>query len=572
MKKLFVLGMYLACLLHSDKRLEAADDRQAERLQKLIAALDDSDRNAVLAAMKKLGTYGAAAKEAVPALGRRFRQTDKEIGGQAARTLAQIGQAAVPEVTAALQEGPPAIRARALLTLGTIGHEAGAAVIPVRDLLVHPEAKVRLLAALALDGMHEAARPAADYLARALRDPDRQVRYIAADALFQIGPDMVGRVAAAARDGELDTRINALMSLGRFLNSPDAVKALAEALQDQDPKIQGAAAGSLIRLGTRAAPAAKKLLDILSRSDLETQVRAFTAVLAVSRPDDGPLRDAITALNGKSRWFQADIPKSFGDDPRKTATTLAAFLRSADATERLAALLALARVKSAAKEHVPSLKKCLADPDRSVRCAAMLAVAAADRKLRFEPEHLSRQMNAAIESCKGASDSAEVIRLHLLLSIIPSLSLPDESALRETLEQSRLWVCRSLDEQHFSTEDLPRLVQAINLTAQLHLGFTEPFSRLTFKLQNEIDRTKEPMRAVIAFDRLGKGVPLDSLYYPAIQQQWTRILTRVPVEAFILEKSQKIERLQQVQKDQQRRLSITRSAAGSLHSLMDDCG
>src|SRR5207247_2265066 len=106
---------------------------------------------------------------------------DKEVAGQAAQTLAQIGPASVPELIKALDHPSPGVRMRALLTLGTLGREAGKAVLPVRDLLKHKDANFRLLAALVLGTMHEEAHEAAANLEIALRDSDRLVRVVAAD-------------------------------------------------------------------------------------------------------------------------------------------------------------------------------------------------------------------------------------------------------------------------------------------------------------------------------------------------------------------------------------------------------
>ena len=215
MRVLVVAGVVL--LLSSDVHIVYATEPQtADKIAKLIQALEDADRAVILSAMKKLGNCGTAAKQAVPALSARVRSNDKEIANQAARSLAQIGSAAVPHLVKALHDSSPAVRTRALLTLGTIGREAGDAVGPVRDFLSHPDAGVRLLAALVLGAMHEEARPAADHLEAALRDSDPRVRFVAADSLYQIGLDTVNHLVVVLKDEDdlvhVAPRIDAILA------------------------------------------------------------------------------------------------------------------------------------------------------------------------------------------------------------------------------------------------------------------------------------------------------------------------------------------------------------------------
>lgn len=66
------------------------------KIAKLIEALEDRQHSVRISAMKRLASYGTAAKKAVPALGEVLRGSYKNLGDEAARTLAQIGKASVP--------------------------------------------------------------------------------------------------------------------------------------------------------------------------------------------------------------------------------------------------------------------------------------------------------------------------------------------------------------------------------------------------------------------------------------------------------------------------------------------
>src|SRR5437660_12339989 len=92
-------------------------------LERLLKTLDAPAKAERLAAMKDLGNLGTAAKAAIPQLVERLRDTNKEHADQAdqaARSLAQIGWPAVPELVKVLNDPSPAVRGRALWALGVI--------------------------------------------------------------------------------------------------------------------------------------------------------------------------------------------------------------------------------------------------------------------------------------------------------------------------------------------------------------------------------------------------------------------------------------------------------------------
>lgn len=97
-------------------------------------------------------------------------------------------EAAVAEVTAALNDPNPAVQIPALLKLSEFGQEGATAAPLVLERLKSKDKNVRRYAALALVRV---ARPAeaVPALTAALRDPDRDVRQQAAMALGELGPE-----------------------------------------------------------------------------------------------------------------------------------------------------------------------------------------------------------------------------------------------------------------------------------------------------------------------------------------------------------------------------------------------
>src|SRR5206468_3290057 len=68
------------------------------RMEKLVKALQSPLKADRMAAMKEVGNRGTAGKDAIPFLTKPLRREHKDEPEQAARTLAQIGAPAVPEL------------------------------------------------------------------------------------------------------------------------------------------------------------------------------------------------------------------------------------------------------------------------------------------------------------------------------------------------------------------------------------------------------------------------------------------------------------------------------------------
>jgi len=340
------------------------------------------------------------------------------------------------------------------------------------------------------------------------------------------------------KDNDRDVRLNALQALTRFVDSEKVVKALQEALQDQDGKIRQLAAGSLIRLGRLAKAALPQLVEILKENNKDMQEKAFTAIMAIRDRRDFELRDSLGLLNESGQWAQA---RPF---PQPALKAIPAQLSDPNPTRRLTAALALGRIGPAANGTLPLLKKLLADQNPVVQAAAQLAIARIDAAPGNKLTKVDDIIQEAILNQKGKADPAELVRLHILLSTIPSLPFGNkgaDQALKDSLAKSRQWVRERLDDCRFNLENLAALVEGINLAAQWNLGFTEPFTFLSYKLQNVVHESKDPLLAVLAFNNLGNGVPPASPYWPVIQQQWIQLLPKVPLDLLILEQNQKVQ-------------------------------
>lgn len=91
-------------------------------------------------------------------------------------------------------------------------------------------------------------QPAAEFLVQALADEDRWVRYLAADALANIGAtNSVDSIISLLRDPDQDVRFAAAAALGK-LGNPKAVKSLQEVLKHDNGYVKVAAEEALAKI------------------------------------------------------------------------------------------------------------------------------------------------------------------------------------------------------------------------------------------------------------------------------------------------------------------------------------
>ena len=96
-------------------------------------------------------------------------------------------------------------------------------------------------------------QPATEFLVQALADDDRWVRYLAADALANIGAtNSVDSIVSLLRDPDQDVRFAAAAALGK-LGDPKAIKSLQEVLKRDNGYVKIDAEESLEKLSPQGA-------------------------------------------------------------------------------------------------------------------------------------------------------------------------------------------------------------------------------------------------------------------------------------------------------------------------------
>jgi HEAT repeat protein len=217
---------------------------------------------------------------------------------EAAETLGEIGDAAIPGLIRELQHADWKVRKFAAYGLGEAEPELerAQAVAALTERLVDSSADVREQSAWALGEIEDAAAVAA--LSEALqRDADRRVRLRAAWALGEIEHESaVPALVATLKDSDVSLRKEAAWALGE-IESGLAVEGLVNALADADVIIRRQAAWALGEIEDAAAVGG---LAAALAGDAEVAVRREAAWALGEIESRGAVQPLIQALKDPS--------------------------------------------------------------------------------------------------------------------------------------------------------------------------------------------------------------------------------------------------------------------------------
>jgi HEAT repeat protein len=261
----------------------------------LIEVLKDKDLRVEAAAA--LGEIGPDAKAALPAMLQALRAEKYVPRNAITRSVALLGDAAVPALVEALEKGSD-IDGDAAEALGYIGKPAVSHLV---RLLKGKKARTRYLAASAL-GSTGAGPSVVKPLIDALRAPDFEVRFYAVRDLRRIGPAAAAAVPAlVAADVPVGERLAALANIGEKGLPP-----LLQALSDKDTRVRAQAASSLGHRAVRGKAAVAALSRALEDNDAEVRAAAAMSLWGM-----GPVaKPAVPALAAALKDKSEDVRRS----------------------------------------------------------------------------------------------------------------------------------------------------------------------------------------------------------------------------------------------------------------------
>ena len=370
-----------------------------KQIGSIIRRVDNRGTWIDLRAADELAQIGAAA---VPDLTRALKHRSKQIRFTAARALGYIGEpaeSAVPALIQALEQKNFTLAAGHLrfefhwvvtTALGRIGGSGVPVLIQLLEdktgkMRVHPhgvlELGIRAHAASALGVIYEPSKEVVETLINALSDKDTQVRRSATRAFrYKSEKKAIPALIKAVKDRDNEVRFYAASALGDMGQAAqEAVPALAEGLVEEDFTVEThpiihsfhiTSVRTLINIGSSAIPT---LAEALHHKDERVRLLAAEGLGKMNAIAAVPV--LIEVLNG--RWVSDEL--------------------------RLRAAVALGRIDNSQLDRVmPILIKALDDSDMKIRFRAAMGLG-----LIGEPA------NAAIPALIHAlGDSQATVRKH----------------------------------------------------------------------------------------------------------------------------------------------------------------
>ena len=243
------------------------------------------------------------------------------------------------------------------------------------------------------------------------------------------------------KDPAVRQRVAKLLGQFRKFGKP-GVTPLTDCLTATDPALRQTAADSLGRIGDEARPATDALLKALT--DKEKGVRA-AAAFALGRVDAADVNKVALALlpllkSDPAVEVRQEVVTTVGllnDRTSETVKGLAVGLSDQEAEVRRRTGLALVRLRTAAKEVTPQLKKAIADdPSARVRMDCLRALVGAHEE---EPKELLPFLTTRLDA-KAETDYAVRVAVAEELGGMGLNAVPALAALRKAQTDPQLKV------------------------------------------------------------------------------------------------------------------------------------
>ena len=326
-----------------------------------VSELNEGDTKARIEAALAIKAYGKEAEEAVPTLVRALRDKDSFVRGHAAGALGKIARrpdVAVQPLVDALSDPSDFVRFSASIAVGEFGKEAVGPLIKVmRE--GKTALKFRRHASSALIRVGKSAVPA---LGEALGDADEEVRFEAALALGEIGPDAVEATPAlvkALEDRFFQVRATAAQALGKIRpTSKEAIAALNDALVDRNRLVRIDAFCAIAQIDPRRTEeVVKRLIEYGDEEDEGVAEHAAKAMGRIGKPAvDLLLARLKGATDDRSRIATATQLVAIG---KPAVSSLADLFESKEESVRVLAAVCLSQIGPDAKEALPKLREVL---------------------------------------------------------------------------------------------------------------------------------------------------------------------------------------------------------------------
>ncbi|OCQ94397.1 hypothetical protein BCD67_07035 [Oscillatoriales cyanobacterium USR001] len=344
----------------------------------LIAKLKSNDERELDAAIKKLAQIG---EPAIPALIQALGDKNLLVSRSAREVLRNIGPPAIPALVQALKDSDVQIRRRAadllLAKNGSIFNDWGNWDGDYGENYVENSSATKAVPELVLDFDFEIIDPKAKGAVAALipllKDSDPKVRWIAVDALEEIGSEAKAAVPALIpllKDSDAKVRGNAVYALGKIgAEAKAAVPAFIPLLKDSNVGVRRNAVYALGKIGAKAKAAVAELIPLLKDSNVGVRWNAVYALGEIGAEAKAAVPALIPLLKDSDagmRSIAVYTLEKIGAEAKYLVPGLIPLLKDSDANVRRKAVDALGKIGAEAKAAVPALIPLLKDKDAEV--------------------------------------------------------------------------------------------------------------------------------------------------------------------------------------------------------------
>ena len=343
----------------------------------LTDALKGEDLGARIGAALALGGMGEAARDSVPSLMENLGHSDAELRRTSAEALAQIGSAALPSLSDALDTADPKVRESVLIGVAGMGRAAGTLSHRLFEQLSKeqdPAVRAALYPALHKIGAEPARLVPA--LLEALNAENEQVRRAATSTLLVMRSShalALPPLKALVKEGDQKIAERAAVLLGRI--GATAKDALPELLaRASQPGVAPSYGEAVRQIGSAAVP---QLLATVEKENVEAIDREHWAIRILSGiggPAVPRLAEALSDSRAPVRVASASALAGMGMQAEPAEAALLAATSDSDARVRATALSALIASRASLKQTMPRIEAALSDEHPEVRLTALKVV------------------------------------------------------------------------------------------------------------------------------------------------------------------------------------------------------
>jgi HEAT repeat protein len=287
--------------------------------------------------------------------------------------------AAISQLTEALKDGSPAVRAHAARALGEIGPAAKPAAAALVALIADPDPAVRRQAIKALYAIRPGQEVTLPLFIKLLEDSDPGVRMRVLGAISEHGAEAVPPLIKALKNDKACYWVCLILrDIGPA--AKDAVPALLERLKDPRPEIRREVVLTLAAMEDAASTAVPQIAALLDDEHARTAATYALGRIASIPADAEAKVQANTKSDDKmlstaSLWALARVHPQDKDLRRQAGEQLVARLKDPDPQVRAGAAHALAALPPAPEIMLPIWEKAFQDADEAMVRGALDALA-----------------------------------------------------------------------------------------------------------------------------------------------------------------------------------------------------